>query len=358
MKNFLILFVLLITSAVASAQTMKWISLPTGSVSGKCTCETNVKTNKMCYALEYTPGATGTLTSYTTGFFVNCSSIGSPVKKNESCTMTNNNKVVDLCSEYGSTFLNSSGNTGNTTQVTAGQPIILHQVCFYIPQNETLRITEDEITDLTTSITVTNNNIVTEYPVFETQTFKMVRPDDAKPTAVIDFKASKVGDLTAQLDWTVNNLTNVKYFEVMHSSDGTDFVNIGRVESTAATSAFNTFQFLDNKAVIGKNHYKIQTVGGTADESVVRWVNFESVPFAVSITPNPAVDFLMVDVSGATADYEIIILDAQAKLIRTQKADMRTLRTRLNIDALDAGVYTIQVKAGEDTYAESISVIK
>ena len=357
MKNFLILLLFVISSA-ASAQTMKWVSLPAGTVSGKCKCETNTKINKVCYALEYVPNATGTLTSYTTGFLVSCTSLGSPVKKNESCTMTNSVQVVDVCGQLGSVLLNSSGNTGGNTRVTAGEPIILHQVCFYIPEHEKLNIREETVTDLTTSITAPNNVVITEFPTYIEQTFGVPRPDVSKPTAVIDFKVSRAGEQVAQLDWTVNNLHQLNYFEVLHSVDGTNFVNIGRVEASEVTSAFNTFQYLDQKAVLGMNYYKLNMVGEDQEETVIRSVDFDKVPFGVSISPNPATDFLMVDVSGATADYEILIMDINAKLIKTEKADMRTLRTRININPLDAGVYTIQVKAGENSYAEKISVIK
>jgi hypothetical protein len=130
------------------------------------------------------------------------------------------------------------------------------------------------------------------------------------------------------------------------------------VAASEVTSAFNTFQYLDQKAVLGKNYYKLNMVGEQSEETVIRWVDFEKVPFSVSISPNPATDFLLVDVSGATTDYEIIVSDIDAKLVKTEKADMRTLRNRINVSPLAAGVYTIQVKAGEDTYAERISVIK
>lgn len=358
MKNVFVLFILVITCATLSAQTMKWISVPAGTINGKCKCETNTKINKVCYALEYVPNATGTLTSYTAGFMVSCTSIGSPVKKNESCTMTNSVQVVDVCAQMGAVLLNSSGNTGGTTKVTAGEPIILHQVCFYIPQNEKLTIREEEVTDLTTSITGANNQVFTEFPSYESQTFGMPRPDASKPTAIIDFKVLNAGEQIAQLDWTVDNMQAIEGFDIMRSTDGVNFEAIGAVDAAPSSSKFSSFQFFDKKAVLGKNYYKISLRGSEIDESVIRWVTFESIPFAVAISPNPATNFILVDVSGATSDYELLVLDISGKLILQEKADVRSVRTRLSVEALHAGVYTVQVKAGDNTYTEKISVIR
>jgi hypothetical protein len=90
-----ILFVIVIISAIGTlhAQTMKWISLPPGDVNGTCINDAKLKGTKVCYALEYTPTVSGTLTSYTTGFLVSCTSLGSAIRNNQSCGMVGNVKV-------------------------------------------------------------------------------------------------------------------------------------------------------------------------------------------------------------------------------------------------------------------------
>ena len=73
MKQLFIIFI----SAMAvtlQAQTMKLIPVHAGMKAGTCHFENAKKQQLMCYALEYTPNASGVLTSYTTGFFVSCTS--------------------------------------------------------------------------------------------------------------------------------------------------------------------------------------------------------------------------------------------------------------------------------------------
>src|SRR5687767_4936719 len=50
---------------------MRFVLLSEGAT-GTCTSNTECCENIICYGLEYTPGLTGDMTSYTTGFFVDC----------------------------------------------------------------------------------------------------------------------------------------------------------------------------------------------------------------------------------------------------------------------------------------------
>jgi predicted outer membrane repeat protein len=148
--------------------TMRWVLLP-GGTSGTCVSNTDCCTNTYCYGLEYTPGSTGDLTSYTTAFFVDCVNNGSPVVSNATCVMTNASVVVNGCVEFGLIQMQCSGNSG-TLDVVSGVPVILHQVCFTVPAGVTLNVIEDETTDLTTSIDLTGGGAVTEFPAFVSQT--------------------------------------------------------------------------------------------------------------------------------------------------------------------------------------------
>jgi hypothetical protein len=132
---------------------MNWVFLPNGTTNGSCVSETNCCINKLCYGLQYTPAHTGNLTSYTTGFFVNCVSGSNPVISNSSCIMTNNSSETDECMNYSMVLFNSSGNTG-VIPVTKNVPLILHKVCFNDPVGQTLTITEDDVTKLSTSLDV------------------------------------------------------------------------------------------------------------------------------------------------------------------------------------------------------------
>src|SRR5687768_17509619 len=168
MKYSLAITIVLMMLSGLHAQTMKWIPMTAGMATSSCPIDKSKKQQLLCYALEYTPGATGTLTSYTTAFFITCTSLGSPVVKNQSCSMTSNVNLINGCEGNGVVLMNSSGNSGSLANnpVVAGMPVLLHQVCFSIPVGESILITEDQVTDLTTSIDLVSEDVITEYPTF------------------------------------------------------------------------------------------------------------------------------------------------------------------------------------------------
>ncbi len=102
--------------SVMQAQTMRWIPTPAHSVSGRCSDQSTKSGLTQCYTLEYTPAVSGVLTSYTTGFLVSCTSLGSAIAKNQSCTMTPNNREVNGCDALGKVLMNSSGNSGSIAE--------------------------------------------------------------------------------------------------------------------------------------------------------------------------------------------------------------------------------------------------
>jgi hypothetical protein len=149
----------------ATSPEMRWVYLPPGTTNGSCSSGSNCQSNTICFGLQYTPGVTGTLTSYTTGFFLNCYNGGSPVISNTSCVMNNMSGVINECANTGLILMNSSGNTGNLF-VNKNVPVILHQVCLQLGPGGSVLFDEDEATDLTTSVNIVGNGQVTEAPAF------------------------------------------------------------------------------------------------------------------------------------------------------------------------------------------------
>lgn len=163
-----LLFTLLPFFGIAAQPEMEWVFLPQDYPSGACASGTNCTTNQLCYGLKYTPAATGKVTSYTTGFLLECiGEGGNPIISNASCVMHDNSTIANACSLFDLIMINSSGNTGNLN-VISGQPVFLHQICFQTYEGDTLRLREDPITDLTVSIdSVLNGGVETEFPLFQ-----------------------------------------------------------------------------------------------------------------------------------------------------------------------------------------------
>ncbi|HJW29867.1 MAG TPA: hypothetical protein VJ508_11580, partial [Saprospiraceae bacterium] len=144
---------------------MRWVYLPAGAMIGSCTSATNCQTGTICFGLQYTPGLSGTLTSYTTGFLVDCYNNSDPVISNASCVMSDNSNLFENCGGNSLILMNCSGNSGSLP-VTQNIPVILHQVCYQLGPGANILVDEDETTNLTTSVNVAGIGQVTEAPAY------------------------------------------------------------------------------------------------------------------------------------------------------------------------------------------------
>ena len=161
-------------TALMSAS-FEWVLLDENEVHGSCLSGTDCCAGIVCYGLEYTPGVTGEVTTYTTGFFVDCLSGMTPVVSNGSCVMTDNSFAIDECSTTDSLLFNASAYDGSLA-ISSGVPVILHQVCFSLQPGESIIVSEDVITDLSLSIDLDGGGHIDEFPEYITTTISRPLP--------------------------------------------------------------------------------------------------------------------------------------------------------------------------------------
>jgi hypothetical protein len=161
--------------SVTSISVFSWVLLEGSAVNESCASSTNCCADIICFGLEYTPGVTGEITTYTTGFFVDCLAGMSPVVSNASCTMQDHSHSIEECSSADSVLFNASGYEG-AFPVTAGVPVILHKVCFQLAPGQSIVVTEDEVSDLSLSIDPDGGGHINDFPDYTATTFNRPLP--------------------------------------------------------------------------------------------------------------------------------------------------------------------------------------
>lgn len=354
----LLLPLLLLLQLPLHSQTMRWIPTPDGSA--KCPNQAGGKEQTLSYALEYTPGVSGVLTSYTTGFLVSCTSAGSAIVKNQSRVMTNKSREISGCNTMGAVLMNSSGNSGDAVhnRIEKGVPVILHQVCLSIPAGESVTVQEDVVTDLTTSIDLGNGVFTTEFPTFETATIGKPRYDQGKPMLLLDFKGIPAGDFISQLDWSTSRVVNTTHFVIERSTDGITFAPIGTIEAGEKSDRIRSYQFFDKEAVAGDNYYRLMQAGtGDKNEySPVRIVNFTPLTFSVTFTPNPANDYLQLNIQSPTGIKNIRLVDASGQIVMDEKDNNKNFNVRLDVKNLTPGIYTLVIENEKDSFTDKVVI--
>ncbi|MEP6646590.1 MAG: T9SS type A sorting domain-containing protein [Saprospiraceae bacterium] len=346
-----------------AAPSMEWVLLNDNhEVNGTCVSHSDCDNNVICYALRYVPNHTGDLTSYTTGFLSNCTTSGSPLidTSNRSCVMSPGASAVNnMCAALGMILFNSSAN-GPNVPIVQNVPVILHQVCFTIPAGQSITITEDVFTDLTTSINVTGGGFVSEFPAYTPLTINRNNICGLLPLTWLSFHAVKYGELMSALSWTTTDELNNAYFEIQRSTDfGHTFQVIGRVDAVSNAKAINAYEFIDRNASAGKNLYRIMQVDydDRSSYSSIASVSFTSNTFRVQAWPNPASDELNVSIHAAAGMGLMSLFDLTGRLVYQKKIEPGEGFETIQVSDLRPGIYSLLVEDGTNHHVEKIVVM-
>ncbi len=229
-----------------------WIEFLPDQAYGACLSETDCCQDIICYGLEYTPGVSGIVTSYTTGFFTECLTGMTPLVSNASCTMIDNSYQINECIATDSILFNSSAyDSLNNVTVTTGVPVILHQVCFRLLPGQSIDISEDHITDLSVSIDLDGGGYVDEFPAYTTTVIS--RPVQSWPpdqsTTVSCLSAAIEPNVPDVLD-LCGNLIDVELISIINNPDpiaceGYRLYVYEYTDCAANTHLWNYFYFIE-----------------------------------------------------------------------------------------------------------------
>lgn len=352
------------TSAQVSG-TMGWVPLTPGTISGittnVCISNSDCTTDNLCFGLQYTPGATGVVTDYTTGFISDCVAGGNPVISNKSCIMNDNSGVILGCPT--GALVNCSGNSGSTVY-TQGVTLIIHQVCFSVAPGETININKDITSNLTTNIDLSGGGSVTDEPTYAT--FSLVRDDECPaiglPIELISFNARENGE-TNLLHWASASEENSDKFIIERSDNSVDgFEEIGTVEAAGFSTEQINYSMIDEKP-FNVSYYRLKMVDldETYEYSDVVVVKRKTSKLSfTSIAPMPTRGLFEVSFeSSSKEDVSFSITNMAGSIMHRQNSNASEDNlTSFDISNLPAGVYIINMTDGTTNVSEKIILTK
>ena len=137
--------------------------------------------------------------------------------------------------------------------------------------------------------------------------------------------------------WETATEINVSHFNVQRSSDGISFETVGVVMAKGASS----YKYFDNTNLIGVVYYRLEIVdkNGAVSYSDIKELSIINSP--LSITPNPAKDFVIV--SGW--DFkQVIISDISGRVL------LKLTEKKIDISGLVSGTYMVQIETLNGNY--------
>lgn len=365
MKLPFVLCLVLLLGQLLGQSSMEWVYQSSGSVAGSCSSSSDCDNDLLCYNLQFTPENSGTITSYTTAFFVECTAAnngnGNPISANAACIMSDMSDQTVDCNGSGVVLINSSGNSG-TTAIAAGVPVLLHQICLDLSSGQSVDIVEDDFTDLSVSIDRSGGaGPIDELPAYTTFTASYNSICALLAVELSSFVATP-NKQASLLRWTTSTEIDNDYFSIEWSTNGQQFQEIGKVQGAGNSYTALNYEFVHPAPALGTNYYRLKAIefDGDADYSAIRLVQFEATKGELLLFPNPVHDQLSVNLSNTNLanSYSLQIRTMAGQLV-LQNPNISTAELQaIDLSTLPTGAYVVLLESGEEQLLERFVKMK
>jgi uncharacterized repeat protein (TIGR01451 family) len=180
------------------------------------------------------------------------------------------------------------------------------------------------------------------------------------PVSLASFKAVLNGGVV-NVNWKTATEYGSDYFEVQRSTNGVDFVTIGKLSvKNVATGA--SYAFTDETPATGYNYYRLKTVdlNRSSKLSHIAIVLVKEVDIVSTVYPNPTDGEVTVDVKGnVTGNVSVAIIDQSGRVVLAKvfgRPSGNRLIEPLSLGKVAKGIYTLRVTVGSSTTLHKLIV--
>ena len=168
---------------------------------------------------------------------------------------------------------------------------------------------------------------------------------DPLPVELTKFEAKKTNN-TIALSWATGSEQNNSHFEVLKSTDGTNWNNLARVNGAGNSNVIRNYVTTDGKPNLGSNYYQLKQVDfdGKTTLSKVIAVDF-TLTETTKVWANYKSQLLTVNVNGfAKGDAKIAVYDIAGKLMASANTFFEAGSNQVVLPAnLQNGVHVLVV---------------
>ena len=185
------------------------------------------------------------------------------------------------------------------------------------------------------------------------------------PTATLESNLARLSGRyvagASNLNWSVMNNTQIQYFEIERSEDGTNFETISRVNPTNITRPSMQYSYNDPNSETGRKFYRVREVmsSGVKYYSNVISLNINSrIAFNVKPKPNPFISSLELDFHlESNSDVLIHLIDQSGRVVKQQRFAGNRGDNRItvsNLSSLAKGIYSIELRVDGQVIREKL----
>ncbi len=182
-------------------------------------------------------------------------------------------------------------------------------------------------------------------------------PNSTLPVTLLYFRSTVQADQSVLCSWATTMEKSADFFEIERSSNGRDFVTIGHVKAVGNSQVKQTYSFIDNNPLTGRNYYRLKEVDFdlTAQYFNITMITMESVE-NIDIYPNPTSSL---NETKVKLNFEpnqktfIRIMDNAGKEV--YRSEISGFETIIPSD-LPSGVYIVVVKNSQTDLRQRLVV--
>jgi hypothetical protein len=182
------------------------------------------------------------------------------------------------------------------------------------------------------------------------------------PVQLLKFAAVLNSNQTVGLSWATAQEVNSDYFSVQRSTDGVNFVEMGKVKAKGFSSIVTNYAFTDQSILNGKAYYRLQIfdLDGKFTYSKVLTVSSEFTGNSLLVFSNPFLDQIRLQINLGSADQMVFSLtDVLGRSILKQEFRAQEGSNFVNLQPGNGalpGVYFLNIKS--NTINQTIKLIK
>ncbi len=151
------------------------------------------------------------------------------------------------------------------------------------------------------------------------------------------------------VSWSTQSEQNSAWFDVERSYDGTNFINIGRVQSAGNSSTLRNYQFTDVNATKSLIFYRLKIVDVNASykHSQIRVVTkSENTNQEFLLYPNPANSIVTIVLKeAAEKEMGLQVSNHLGQIVKSSQISTGLQFIKLNVSHLPKGIYTVIITA-------------
>jgi Secretion system C-terminal sorting domain len=166
----------------------------------------------------------------------------------------------------------------------------------------------------------------------------------ALPVELTAFNA-QMNKNTVDLAWRTESESNNRGFEILRSSDGNVWQNMGFVKGHGSTITPQNYQFIDNNPHFGNGYYQLKQIDfndAAVLSKIVHVTNEKSVKYQIS--PNPTKDIFLVSTSkiDESTPLSISVFDMAGKRILSKLS--LSNQVEIDLTAFSIGAYIVEMR--------------